>query len=146
MTDLVEVNDHLGELEEELSKLRSATEEIGKARDAALRTGKAADRVLDLCKTVAATNTELAREAEKIIDTIQKVDFPSRLDKLDVTLSGMNIGVQNLQARQETLERNIRDEFERRDAALKAALKTNRVLIFIAILVAAATLIALLLH
>lgn len=52
----------------------------------------------------------LSSETEKLVNKIDKVDFPTRLDKLDASVSSINQGLQNTQTRIGDLERNIKDD------------------------------------
>jgi len=54
----------------------------------------------------------LSSETEKLVTKIDKVDFPTRLDKLDSTVSSINQGLQNTQTRIGDLERNIKDDIQ----------------------------------
>jgi hypothetical protein len=47
------------------------------------------------------------------VEFIDKINLPLRLDKLDLTVSGINQGVQNTLMRLETSERNLREEIKR---------------------------------
>ena len=59
-----------------------------------------------------------------LTNKLDQVDFPSRLDKIDATVAGINQGVMNLQGKLDNTERNLREkigkvsilitEFERR--------------------------------
>ncbi|OQW91763.1 MAG: hypothetical protein BWK78_03605 [Thiotrichaceae bacterium IS1] len=46
------------------------------------------------------------------VEFIDKINLPLRLDKLDLTVSGINQGVQNTLMRVETSERNLREEIK----------------------------------
>lgn len=54
----------------------------------------------------------LSSETEKLVTKIDKVDFPTRLDKLDSTVSSINQGLQNTQHRLGDIERNIKDDIQ----------------------------------
>ena len=54
----------------------------------------------------------LSSETEKLVTKIDKVDFPTRLDKLDATISSISQGLQNTQTRIGDLERNIKDDLQ----------------------------------
>lgn len=60
----------------------------------------------------------LASSTVKLIEKIDKVDFPVRLDKLDATVSSVNQGLQNTQTRIGDLERNVKDDVQARAQAL----------------------------
>lgn len=54
----------------------------------------------------------LANAAKTTVSQIEKIDFPSRLDKLDATVSSINQGMQNIQMRIGDLERNLKDDIQ----------------------------------
>lgn len=54
----------------------------------------------------------LSSETEKLVNKIDKVDFPIRLDKLDATVSSVNQGLQNIQQRLGEVERNFKDDLQ----------------------------------
>ena len=103
MSDTVVVNDHLGELESELERLSKSVDEIHAAQDAATKAVSASKSVLSILEQVSRGYQELHGSDEELkaaihdaLGKISQVDFPSRLDKLDNTVSAVSIGVQNL--------------------------------------------------
>ena len=103
MSNITTVNDHLVELESELERLSKATNEIAAAKEAASEVMSASQSMLSTLKQVAADfqhlsefNKSVTRKIDEALDSILKVDFPSRLDKLDNSVSAVNIGSQNL--------------------------------------------------
>ncbi|EDN66345.1 hypothetical protein BGP_3077 [Beggiatoa sp. PS] len=54
--------------------------------------------------------SDLVSRTQHFLDKLNKIDFPMRLDKLDLTISGINQSVLNALMRVETLERNVKDE------------------------------------
>lgn len=60
--------------------------------------------------TIFDSYSDLVSRTQHFIDNLNKIDFPMRLDKLDLTASGINQAVQNALLRIETLERNVKDE------------------------------------
>lgn len=50
---------------------------------------------------------------QQLVEFIDRINLPLRLDKLDLTVSGINQGVQNTLMRVETSERNLREEIKR---------------------------------
>lgn len=54
----------------------------------------------------------LVEVSEKLIDKINAIDFPQRLDKIDANVSAINLGIQNIQNRLENVERNLKDEIK----------------------------------
>lgn len=103
MTNTVAVNDHLAELESELGRLGKSVDAIHAAQEAASKAVSASKSVLSILEQVSKSyqelhesDEELKDEIRDVLDKISQVDFPSRLDKLDNTVSAVSIGVQNL--------------------------------------------------
>ncbi len=65
----------------------------------------------------------LSSETEKLVNKIDKVDFPTRLDKLDSTVSSINQGLQNTQQRLGDIERNIKDDLTAKQKELSARIE-----------------------
>ncbi len=130
-----EINDELKKLKKSLEKLDTYTNEIGSAKDAATSVVDAISEVQssysnsiesidkevsDLVKT----NKPLTGQLQVLTNKLDQVDFPSRLDKIDATVAGINQGVMNLQGKLDNTERDLREkigkvsilitEFERR--------------------------------
>jgi len=103
----------LCELEEELKRLKAAADHISDAREAATNAAEVAGNLVESSAT-------LANAAEALTSKIDGVDFPTRLDKLDATVSSINLGLQNVQSRLEGVERSLSDELKAsREALLK---------------------------
>ncbi len=105
----------LVEFEEELSKLKKAVDFI----DAAKTTTEAAGTVVKNFIDLKSEFENLSDRIKKLVNEVDKVDFPSRLDKVDVTISAINSNISNLQARIESLERNIKDALDNIQARME---------------------------
>lgn len=123
MVDIPTVSNHLAELEEELERLSKATDEIATAKGAASEVVSASRSMILTLKHVAADFQHLNKSNELVIqkihetlDLIVKVDFPLRLDKLDNTISAVNIGVQNLATVCNELARRFKESNDRIEA------------------------------
>lgn len=66
----------------------------------------------------------LSSETEKLVNKIDKVDFPTRLDKLDATVSSINQGLQNTQQRLGDIERNIKDDLTAKQKELTSKIES----------------------
>ena len=108
MSETNEINKSLGELEEELGKLKTSIEYIESAKVSV----EAASSVLDTAIKLNREFKVLMGYTSKLLEKIDKIDFPSRLDKLDSTVSSINQNISNTQARIESIERNLKDDFE----------------------------------
>lgn len=136
MSDITTVNDHLVELESELERLSKATNEIATAKEAASEVISASQSMLSTLKQVAAdfqhlseSNKSVTRKIDEALDSILKVDFPSRLDKLDNTVSAVNIGSQNLATSFHDLSQEF-EGIENHLASLRHGLMVQRGIMF----------------
>ena len=112
MPDITDINTALGELEEELKNLKTASELIGQAKDAADLTRKVSE-------ALNTTTSKLVDSVNRFVEKVDKIDFPTRLDKVDATISGINSGIQNIQSRFDSIERNLKDDFESKTKSVK---------------------------
>ena len=125
MPETNNINESLNELEEELNNLKSASDLISEARDTAEKnisetkdvvsrlvtsSEKTLDKTVKESKNLAKVSNELAKSVEILLEKLDKVDFPIRLDKIDNSVASINVGVQNIQSRLDMVENNIKDE------------------------------------
>ena len=89
MKEVYDINNTLGELEEELSKIESASSIIQAAKVSTTET------ITEL-KKLSESSIILQKGVGDLIGKIDKVDFPNRLDKLDNTVSGLSTSIQNI--------------------------------------------------
>jgi|GEM_PF-1190617 len=136
MSDIATVNDHLVELESELERLSNSVDEINAAREAAREAVSASQSVLSTLGKVSTgydnlykSNETLSRRMHDVLDSISQVNFPSRLDKLDNTVSAVSIGVQNLATDFHDLARRL-EESNDQIGALHSALRIQRWMMF----------------
>ncbi|MBC8488719.1 MAG: hypothetical protein H8D45_22060 [Bacteroidetes bacterium] len=90
------------EIQESTKKINDATEQLSKSNSAFEKQIKA----------LLSGYSELSESASRLIKKIDSIDFPSRLDKLDATVSSINQGLQNTQTRIGDLERNLKDDIQ----------------------------------
>lgn len=112
MPDLNETNNALIELQKELESLKSATTLINTTRDSAMAVIGAAEATVMAVKKFTDNATNLTDRMAQLIKNIEGIDFPSRFDKLDVTVSAVNAGIQNILSRLESVERNLSDRIQ----------------------------------
>ncbi|MFW9940371.1 MAG: hypothetical protein ACFFFT_04970 [Candidatus Thorarchaeota archaeon] len=105
MAETSDINKNLAELEEELKKIKSASDMITEARVSAVQTIKESSQLSQVSK-------ELSENVKVLVSKIEKIDFPSRLDKVDATISGINAGMQNVQSRLDMVERHFDDSIK----------------------------------
>ena len=55
----------------------------------------------------------LNEASQALLNEINKIDFPVKFEKLDITLSGISTSLQNVFGRFETFETNFKDELKR---------------------------------
>lgn len=70
--------------------------------------------------------SEFVKKVEILTSTIQSVNFPNRLDKLDNTVSAINIGIQNLQTAQSTSEKNILEELKENKKVIESEFQASK--------------------
>ena len=141
MPEINKINKSLGELEEELTKIKSASEMIDDAKETTKKTVNETKEIMSelIEKTEKATDSaikeskKLNKAAEKLLNMVttlmeklDDVDFPTRLDKIDATISGINSGIQNILSRFDSVERNLKDDIsilnQRLDKTYKVSL------------------------
>lgn len=100
--EMPSLNDALGTLQVELERLKSAAEHIEQSKEAAREAVEAASRVGQAA-------VGLTHNVGALINRLDRVDFPSRLDKIDATVSALQLGFQNVQGRLDGVERNVQE-------------------------------------
>jgi len=96
------------EIQDSTRKITDAAEQLSKSNSAFEKQ----------IKTFLSGYEGLTKAATKLIEKIDRVDFPSRLDKLDATVSSINQGLQNTQTRIGDLERNIKEDIQAKSKEL----------------------------
>ena len=110
----------LGQLETELGRLRSAADQIETSKQAATEAVRAAGQV-------GGAAAALAGPTAMLVDRLDRVDFPARLDKLDAAIATLGVSVQNTQARVNAVETTLRGEVARAaEQAERRAADTER--------------------
>jgi ABC-type transporter Mla subunit MlaD len=110
-------DNHNTSLAEHLKKLQNEFEKSGKGiqknvSDATMPISDLNKRIENLLSSLVSTNRQLevlTTKNERLVDEIRKIDFPSRLDKIDNTVSAINLGLQNVQLRLSDTERNMKE-------------------------------------
>lgn len=98
----------LASLEGELIKLKSSVEYI----EAAKVSVESAEKIIEGAKNLQAKVEDHAKLIEELIKKIDKVDFPSRLDKIDTSVATINQNISNLQTRMEVIDKSIKDDLK----------------------------------
>lgn len=104
-------------LAEHLKKLQGDFELSGRniqknVSDATIPISDLNQRIVILLDALYATHghiQKLTKNNEELVSEIRKIDFPSRLDKIDNTVSAINLGLQNVQLRVSDSERNLKE-------------------------------------
>jgi chromosome segregation ATPase len=128
-----QIHNELASLQSELSRLNSAVKHIEDAKQLAKNITENGQELqakykeqLQEVKELTTKYQELVGRAERLIDKIDKVDFPIRLDKLDNAVTAINQGVQNTQGKLENIGRDLKDEIKELKANLTAKIEGNR--------------------
>lgn len=86
------------------------------------------------------------KKVENLTNTIDNINFPNRLDKIDNTISAINIGIQNNQAKLDDLNKSLRkelndtrtivnDKFEKLEKAINIKNKNTLIAVGIGLLI-----------
>ena len=135
-----EYTKHLQNIEKSLSDAndkyqKQLTKEIQdstkQVTDAAKQLSKSNTTFEKQIKTFLMDYEELAQAATKLIEKIDRVDFPTRLDKLDVSVSSINQGLQNTQMKLENLDKEMKDNMKVKFKSVKQQIKINTIFILI---------------
>jgi chromosome segregation ATPase len=101
-----QIHQELAKLQQELSRLDDAVKHIENAKKLAVsiidngQTLQAKyDKHIEEVKRLISTSFELTGRVESLVEKIEKVDFPERLNKLDMGIAEINLGLQNMQMR-----------------------------------------------
>jgi hypothetical protein len=109
-------------LEEELSKLKSAVEYIETAKISIESASKIINTIVELKKEF----DELSRKAYSIIDKLNKVDFPSRLDRIDTNLLRVSTEIQDIKSVIETSDKALTMELKAMSRNLLSQTNENK--------------------
>jgi len=138
MSNLPDISNKLGDLEEELSRLKSAAEQIGKAKDAATKAIEFAERMSSLLSEVVEGNNELVKQGKQVFVEIQAVDFPKRLDKIDNSITAISVGTQNVLAASQSIDAKIEkfsklidEKLDKVDKSINAKIEDSSTLILL---------------
>lgn len=143
MAELNEINDALADFEEELSKLKSASGLIEEAKNSAKTTISESKKLNESAK-------KLLGAVDELMKKIDRVDFPTRLDKLDNSVTVINTSIQNIFGRFETVEKNLKDELNSKIYGLQEKLeksqKLNLVFLILILLFTGSSLLTILIN
>jgi len=99
MEDLLQIE--VVKLEEELTKLKSAVEYIETAKISI----EAASKIINTIIKLKEEFDKLAERTIVLIDKMDKIDFPSRLDKIDSKVLSVNNEIKSLETRIEAINK-----------------------------------------
>jgi chromosome segregation ATPase len=94
------LTESLGTLEIELKRLKGATEQIEQTKEAAAEAIQSARAAVQAAKM-------LVEPTQTLVEQIESVDFPSRLDKLDATMSESQAGLKTVHKQQADLQQRL---------------------------------------
>lgn len=109
MSNTFDLNGNLAKLHDELDRLRSSTAQIEKADSAAKSVVQAGQDLMPQLELLQQETREMLTQAKEVLAAIQAVNFPSRLDKLDNTVSSTTLAVQSLQSEMQEQSRRWAD-------------------------------------
>lgn len=123
MADIYSQNESLLKLEEELNKITSINRWVAEVKNIADEVVLESKEIISSSKTMVRdaleSNTKLNSSAQELLKAVEelesriaKVDFPARLAKIDDSITGISINVANVHSGLNSLERNLRDEFQ----------------------------------
>ena len=102
-TDVPTLNEALGILQDQLNEFKETIDHIEKSKEAARKSAEAAGQIGEV-------TANLVEPIDSLIKQLDDVDFHSRLDKLDATVSALHTGFQSIQGRLDGVERNLKDD------------------------------------
>jgi len=131
-----EINIELKRLKNSLEKLESYSSEIGKAKETANSIienikkiqSSYSDSIVTIEKElndIVATNKPLTEELVKLVDNLEKVNFPSRLDKIESLVSVINMNVMNIQSKLNHTEKDLKIDLGNLAAVIEKNQKAN---------------------
>ena len=101
----------LNDLELALESLKTELERVRPASDQLETAGRGIKKLIDQTRAEKEKLDKLGYRILNVGTEIENVDFPTRLDKMDSTVSGINIGIQNMQAELRAFEERIEKRF-----------------------------------
>lgn len=110
--------EQLGEFQTELEKLRNASYEITKA-------GKIANESVELTGRMLETFKGFVEPTNKLIEKVEKVDFPLRLEKLDIAVTSINSSLNTSIQRIDNIERELKERLDHKTIELKEKIESN---------------------
>ena len=119
----------LAALEHELTGLREATDHIQESK-------AAAQQAVDAYRRLHEESKGLVEPVENLIQRIDAVHFPSRFDKLDASITGVNSALQNVQGQIREFASGMSTRMDETEAAVDdvaAEVKTVRTFVLVAI-------------
>jgi hypothetical protein len=128
MEELLKVE--IANLEQELTKLRSAVEYIETAKISI----EAASKIINTITTLKQEFERLSDKAITLIDKFDKMEIPSRLDKIDSKIDSkivlINSEIQTLQTRIEASNKALLTEMKAMSKNTSSELHDNKIKIF----------------
>ena len=119
----------LAALYHELTGLKEATDHIQESK-------AAAQQAVDAYRRLHKQSAGLVEPVEHLIERIDAVHFPSRFDKLDASITGVNSALQNVQGQIRELASGVNQRMDETEAAVDdvaAEVKTVRTFVLVAI-------------
>jgi len=128
MEDLLQVE--IANLDQELTKLKSAVEYIETAKISI----ESASKIINTITRLKEEFEKLSEKAYLVIDKFEKMEIPSRLDKIEYKIDSkivlINSEIQALQTRIETSNKGMLAEMKAMSRNMSSELNDNKIKIF----------------
>jgi len=96
-------------LQNELAKLKTAAEQIEMAKKASTKALDSAENVIKITVKIATDYQKLADKTNELVEKIELINFPDRLDKIETNIEEINSAIRGIPYRIDNIEENIRD-------------------------------------
>lgn len=111
MRDVRTASSALAALEHELAGLKNATEHIQESKEAA-------QQAVDAYRRLHEQSEGLVEPVENLVQRIDAVHFPSRFDKLDASITGVDSSLKNVQGQIREFASGVSKRMDETEAAV----------------------------
>lgn len=118
--DIRDTSSALVALERQLSGLKQATDHIQESKEAA-------ENAVEAYRQLHEQSQALVEPVENLIKRIDAVHFPSRFDKLDASVTGLNAALQNVQGQVQKMESAFNKRLDQTEDAILEVTGTLKV-------------------
>lgn len=114
-----QIHKELAALQQELSALAERAKQIESAKEVAVSSAKSGQELqqkyeeqLIEIKNMTGQFQLLSQRSLGLVERIDKINFPERLDKIDASIVAITTGLQFVQQKLENTNRDVKDEFK----------------------------------